>query len=133
MSKKDDLINQSLERCMKDGTFMDHFYQHFIDSDPRIAEKFTNTDMDKQKRMMDASLHMLMLLSADSSAGMGHLRHIGKTHSREHHNINPDLYDCWFNSLMQTVREYDSELTPEIETAWADVLKPGMENMRSMY
>ncbi|WP_426417409.1 globin domain-containing protein [Aestuariirhabdus sp. LZHN29] len=133
MTNNDKLINDSLDRCMEDGTFMDRFYQHFINSSPKVAEKFAETDMDKQKRMMDASLHMLMLLSADTTAGMAHVRHIGKTHSQAQHNITPELYDCWFESLMQTVREYDSQLTPEIEAAWGDTLKPGIATMQAMY
>ena len=39
------------------------------------------------------------------------------------HNVHPDLYTFWTLALIETVREYDPEMTEEIELAWRMVIE----------
>ena len=67
MTDIDEIFNDSYERCLKKGDLISRFYAKYVLSNEIVAEKFSHTDMAKQKRMLEASLHMVMALSAVGS------------------------------------------------------------------
>lgn len=58
-----ELFNDSYERCMRRPGFIDRFYEILMASSQEVADKFAHTDFRKQKRLLKASLCMLMLTS----------------------------------------------------------------------
>jgi hemoglobin-like flavoprotein len=130
----DEIFNNSYERCLKTGNFIDRFYENYIVSNEVVAKKFAQTDMAGQKRVLEASLHMLMALrSTDSEEATAHFRKIGITHGKKTNDITPELYDLWMTCLLETVEECDDKYDRQIEAAWKDLLTDGIDIMKSMY
>ena len=50
----------SLERCTAKPDFEERFYEIFLASSPKVAEKFATTDFGKQKRALRASFHTML-------------------------------------------------------------------------
>ena len=60
-------VEQSFGRFSLKKEFYDRFYDIFLAKDPRIAEKFANTDFDKQKEALKMGLtHLVMFLKGMS-------------------------------------------------------------------
>jgi hemoglobin-like flavoprotein len=76
-----------------------------------------------------------MMMSAALGHGEGdvHLKRIARRHSRAELAIRPELYDLWLECLIQAAREYDRSFSGETERAWRNVMKRGIEFMKSEY
>jgi hemoglobin-like flavoprotein len=128
-----ELFNDSLERCTASPEFLDRFYDLFLASSREVAEKFRHADFPKQKRMLQASLYM-MILATDGKAEIHRdLQRIAKRHSRTDLDIRPELYTLWLECLIQAVRECDPQFTPETEAAWRRIMEQGIKFMQSYY
>ena len=90
------MARDSLSRCNKDAGFLDRFYEHFMGSSAEIRDKFSNTDFEKQKKVLSDSL-FLMLTAAGTKEGFAHaqLEKLAHRHSRNELNIKPEWYDLW--------------------------------------
>lgn len=132
---KVDTFRASLKRCLADAGFLDSFYQAFVGSSQEVREKFKNTDMKRQVRMLEDSLYVLAVAvqGGQGSPARGALVGIARKHGRNDLDIRPGLYDLWLSALIETVGRYDPDYSPEVETAWRDTLAGGIEYMRSHY
>jgi hemoglobin-like flavoprotein len=132
-------VIDSFKRCQAKPGFLDRFYQLFLASSPRVAERFRNTDFERQKVMLRASLHTLLAGASDGGAVPGagpiraHLEHMAQRHGRLELDIPPDLYDLWLHCLVQAVSEHDPEFSDEVGNAWRQALRPGIDFMRAHY
>lgn len=127
------LFHDSLSRCTSDPRFLERFYESLLASSVEIRQKFQHTNLPKQRRMLQASLYMIMLAAEGLPEGDVHLARIAATHSRREHNTPPHLYDLWLECLIQTVRTYDRQCTPEVENVWARMMEHGMTYMKERY
>jgi hemoglobin-like flavoprotein len=134
MSDAVQTARDSLGRCVKQPAFLDRFYDLFMASSGEIRKKFENTDFDRQKRMLQDSL-FVMMTSAGTSSGLAfkELSRLSEKHSRGQLNIKPEWYDSWIACLMKAVSEHDPDFTPAIESAWRESLKDGIELLKSKY
>ena len=128
-----DLFRHSLHRCLGDPAFLQSFYEAFVGSSDEVREKFKNTDMERQVRMLESSLYVLAVAvqGGANSPARGDLPRIAERHSRKDLDIGPELYDLWLSALLETAKRYDPEFTPEIEDAWRNTLAAGIDYMRS--
>jgi hemoglobin-like flavoprotein len=126
-------FNRSLERCQTDPEFLTLFYQKFVISNPEIREKFSNTDMEKQKMMLHASIYMIMLATQGNEAASDYLDKISKRHSKIDLDIEPKHYDTWLDTLVKTVSETDPIYSDKTESAWRLVMSFGVDYMKSRY
>ena len=134
MTRVDEIFNDSYERCLAKEEFLDTFYAKYIASNKIVAQKFANTDMEKQKDMLKGSLHMIMALRLSRPEDAeAYFRRIGVVHGRKKHDIAPELYDLWLTCLLEAVQECDEQYDIEIDTAWREVLSGGIKIMKSMY
>ena len=124
-----ELFNDSFERCKKDDLFLDRFYKVFLSSSKEVKEKFKNTDMDLQKKILKLSLPFM--LSAHQTPQV--LSKVAKSHSKNELDIKPYLYKLWIDSMIEAVKQTDIECSPEIETAWRDIMKPGIDYLIDKY
>ena len=129
----DNIFKHSLHKCEENENFLTRFYEHFLAASPRVAEKFANTDFERQKEALRLSLRMMAMASVESDAADTYLEYIAKRHDRHHLNIEPELYELWLEALIDTVRECDNEFDAEIEQAWRSVLRYGINYMISHY
>jgi hemoglobin-like flavoprotein len=130
-----DVFRASLNRCLAASGFVESFYESFVGSSEDVREKFRNTDMKRQVRMLEDSLYVLTVAvqGGQSSPARGALPGIARRHSRHELDIRPELYDLWLSSLVETARRCDPDFTDATEEAWRDTLAAGIEYMRSHY
>jgi truncated hemoglobin YjbI len=121
------LFHESLERASADSRFLDLFYDGFISSSEEIRQIFINSDMDRLKRKLKSSLHMLTLLADDAPGSEMYMGHLARVHGRYH--IHPEMFDMWLDSLVSAVALCDSEFSPQIEDAWRNVIGRGIDIM----
>ena len=129
-------FRESYDRAIASGTQRDEFFEAFYDSfmskSDEITARFANTDMPRQKEMLDRSLHHMVEFSVQRRASE-QLRAVAERHSMSQLDIDPGLYDVWLQSLIETVQMFDSRFTEEIELAWRVVLAPGIVYMKFKY
>lgn len=125
----------SLKRCLAEPGFLDTFYKRFVASSEEVREKFKDTDLGRQTRMLADSLYVMAnaALSEEGSPGRGSLPYIAARHSHSDLDIPPKLYDHWLACLIDTARLHDPDFAPEVEAAWRATLGWGIEYMRSRY
>lgn len=127
------LFNKSFERCLAKEGFFDGFYDRFIASSDDISAMFANTDMQNQKKMLQYSLYMIMAAPSGVAKAGSHIERIAKSHSRTGYGVKPELYDLWLSCLLETVKDYDDEYEPVVESAWKQTLEFGINIMKSQY
>ncbi len=134
MTEQDvEMFNDSLERCKSTSGFLGRFYELFLASSEEVSEKFKHTDFRKQKRALMTSLYMMMLVTEGRAEGDAYLERIAKVHSKSQMDIKPKLYELWLDCLIQAVREFDPLFNEETERAWRNIMRPGIEFMKSRY
>ncbi|MEH6650238.1 MAG: globin [Motiliproteus sp.] len=129
------IFDQSFERCRQrtvSKPFFEYFYERFIARDPRVAEIFHNTPLQHQHKMLEKSFYRLVLFYSTNSAD-DYIEDIAIKHDRNHHNIDPDLYELWLDTLMEAVKKYDPRFSDRIELAWRLVLSTGITYMKFKY
>jgi len=125
-----DIVKESMQRCFTRQSFMDRFYDEFM-KDPDVWEKFRNTNMAMQKVVLKSSLYLMLGVAKGlPSAAMDKL---AVSHDRNHRNIPADLYQHWLNAMVSAVNSSDSQVTPEIEYAWREVMQAGIDFMSGRY
>ena len=127
-------FEDSLARCNANPGFLDRFYEVFLESSPRVKEKFVNTDFVRQKRALKASLHAMLLATGDGKVGLDkYLSGTADRHSRKEMNVGAEFYDYWLDSLLATVKEIDPKHNPEVQDAWEKVMMSGISYLLSKY
>lgn len=112
--------------------FFERFYDNFIASSSQVAEKFKNTDMKIQKKMLRDSLTYLERFSVYKREDDFMLA-LAQRHNKAHADVPPNLYDLWLAALIETVKEYDPEYDDKVEIAWRMQLAAGIEYMKFQY
>lgn len=126
-------FTESLGRCLARPAFLSRFYRRFIGSSDEIADKFRDTDMEKQKAALSASLYLAMLAADGGDAAMTYLESVAQRHSRGQLDIRPELYDIWLDCLIETVKEQDPMFSAEVEQGWRETLQFTIGYMRDRY
>ena len=129
------VFRASLHRCLAAPGFFESFYGSFIGASEEVKEKFKNTDMKRQSRMLEDSLFVLAVAAqgGEDSPARSALPDLARKHSREGQEIRPELYDLWLEALLETAKIHDPDFSPEVEAAWRETLAPGIDFMRSKY
>ncbi len=126
-------FDTSLARCLADQAFLTRFYDLFVESSPDIAEKFRDTDFQRQRRAMGASLYVLVLALEQGEAAIIYLNQVALQHSHAKLDVRPEMYDAWRDCLLQSVKEYDPLFSEEIEQAWREAVQFAINFMRERY
>ena len=129
-----ELFEDSLRRCNADPDFLGRFYERFLRSSPKVREKFLGTDFIRQKRMLQASLQLLLVAAQDDGKrATPYLDEVAARHSASQMAIGSELYDLWLDSLLATVKEVDASWSPDVEHAWESVMTVGIAYLVSRY
>ncbi|MBC8290054.1 MAG: globin [Planctomycetes bacterium] len=128
------VVRPSFERCCQDANqFFDSFYFLLCSTEPRIGTLFAQVDMRQQNQLIRSGVEHLLWFAEGSLEAKAKLRRLGRSHSREGLQIEPQLYDTWVNTVIECVREHDPETSEAVESAWREVMEPGIELMKSLY
>ena len=107
------VFNDSFGRILREkGTgeaFFSDFYREFLASSPEVAEKFKDTDMKEQEKMLKSSFYNLLSFSTTKEV-TDYLSFVAEKHDRQHHDIQPKLYDLWLECLISAVERHDDRL-----------------------
>ena len=131
LMKDTNRVMQSYGRCCASADFFDDFYASFLSSSPAVREKFVKTDMTAQKQLLRAGILNLVLFARGMPDTK--LQALGKSHSRGHLDIRPELYDLWIAALLKTIGQHDRQLEKEDLQAWRTVLNKGIDVIKSHY
>lgn len=121
------LFHESLDRATASGNFVDNFYDGFMKSDKNVSAFFSNTDMDRLKRKLKSSLHMITMLVDDTPGADMYMEHLAKVHHK--YMIPAPMYEVWLDALIASVQKNDTEFTPELEQVWRRVIGKGIDVM----
>lgn len=125
-------LRRVLEARRGPHDFFDAFYERFRAADERVAEAFRNTDMAHQKSMLRKSFFYLVTFYATGEISE-YMQSVARAHSRLGHDIDPDLYELWLETLVSVLRDFDSAVNDDVELAWRLVLSPGITYMQFMH
>jgi hemoglobin-like flavoprotein len=126
-----ELFDDSLSRCYASPRFLERFYELFLEASPEARAKFAGTDFARQRRMLKASLVLMMVGAGGKPEGLVHMERIAAVHGKAGHDIPAHLYDVWLDCLLQAVCEFDAQCDDALLAAWRRVLEPGIAFMKS--
>ncbi|HVH38567.1 MAG TPA: hypothetical protein VM764_00955 [Gemmatimonadaceae bacterium] len=124
------LAEDSYRRCQGEP-FFQAFYHRLLRADPAVREKFANTDFERQNRLLQHGIGLLLSFGRRPNPML--LARIAERHSSRDLDIAPALHEYFVDSLIETVREYDAACTPAVEDAWRVAVAPGIEFIVSRY
>jgi len=133
MSKNHQDVLDSYHRCEAAGGLFDTFYDIFLAKSPEIPPKFANTDMERQKQDVMASVLMALRLVTFDAVAQQCISELAASHSRRSHNIKPELYDLWLDALCEAIKKHDPQYTPQLEQHWRQAMRPAIERMIAAY
>lgn len=119
----------SLDRCIIDPSFLTRFYARFRATNDEAARRFAHVDMRRQERVLRASLYMVLRAAQGGDDGLRHLAEIADSHSQLRHDIGPEEYKHWVNSLVLAVSDCDPEFSEDVERAWRTCIQPCIDRM----
>ncbi len=126
-------VRQSFERCEAAGDFAEQFYQEFLGASDEIAPHFAQTDFENQRKLLRASVYVMVTRDLEDARAKDALERIGRSHARSGLSIRPELYELWLDSVCDTVKTMDPEWTAALESAWREQLRPGISLITSFY
>jgi len=119
-------------RDLASSDFFDAFYRHFVGASPDVAEKFKDTDMDRQREMLRLSLDHMVYFAIDKEETR-EIARVANLHDQSNADIPPRLYDQWLDSLVETVSQFDPDYNADVEAAWREALLPAIDYMKHHY
>ena len=124
------IAEESYRRCGQDQ-FFPAFYQRLLASHPSIAPRFAKTDFEKQHKLLQHGLGLLLIFAKRENPTM--LDRIAVRHGPSDLNINPELYPFFVDSLLATVKQFDPQYNAGVEDAWRQALAPGIAFLAARY
>ena len=121
----------SFERCCRSKDFLPSFYSNFFARCPVIKPMFERTDFTRQHRLLQHALGLLLAFPQQSDTEL--LRRVADRHSQNDLDVDPKHYECFVDSLIETVRSIDHQFSAEVESAWRTVVAPGIAFMKGRY
>ncbi len=128
-----DVVQTSFDRCLATGDFFQTFYDIFLATSPEITSKFAQTDFNKQKNLIKASVAMMIRLGTGNANARRILEKVGNTHSRQALDIRPELYDLWLDSLCEAIQRHDPDYNAELEALWRENMQEGIKLVTDRY
>ena len=128
-----EVVQASYDRCVASGDFFQTFYDIFLAKSPEIAAKFAQTDFNKQKNLIKASIAMMIRLGVGNENARRVIERVGDTHCRQALDIRPEFYDWWLDSLCEAVQRHDADYSAELEGLWRASMEEGITLVTSRY
>ena len=106
--------------------FFHAFYKNFL-TDPEVAALFTDTDIDRQVRMLKKSLFQLVsyYVIGEPTAELDRLALVHKKQG-----VQSLMFDAWMQALLDTAAQFDDDFDEVTRLAWCWAFAPGIAYMR---
>ena len=125
------VARESYARCIAASDFFPSFYDFLLASDPAIPPMFARTEFPKQHRLLQHGLGLLLSYARAADAQL--LERIAARHGPGGIDLHPSMYRHFESSLLQAVRQCDPGCTAEVEAAWLEAIRPGIDFMKSRH
>jgi hemoglobin-like flavoprotein len=125
-----EVFNDSYARCNRNPHFMPLFYERFLEKDETFHAMFAKIDMEKQMKMVKASL-LIIMLAATSEQARETVKMFGKRHGPDGLGIKPLDIDIWFECLIDTIKECDPAYNQSVDQAWRQCFNEGISIMKA--
>ena len=132
-SKPGEVVAASYQRSLDHGRVVDTFYDLLLKHSDAVAALFAHTDFAVQKPLLQRAVDLMIRVGEGDAGARLDIEHLAQGHNREHLNIEPAYYNVWLDVLCDTIRHHDPQFSPEIEAAWRQQMRPGIDLMRSLY
>jgi len=126
-----ELFNDSFESCVHHPGFLERFYEIFVNASPEVRDKFKNTDLEKQVRMIKQSLLLLTMACLGTKEIDEELARLGQKHGRDGLKIGAHLYELWLDCLLQAVSEFDPKWSDAVGNSWRKMFDAFIFAMKS--
>ncbi|MFQ5950134.1 MAG: hypothetical protein ACE5J1_05555 [Nitrospiria bacterium] len=118
-------------RCVANPNFLGRFYGLFTTSHPAVGRIFKNTDLTRHRERLQKGLLMLILYAGGKEDARLFLEEISRRHGKREMNRDPNLYQFWLDSLVETIRLCDPEFSPQVEMQWRELMRKGISTILS--
>ena len=98
-------VHASFDRCEAAGDFAATFYEVFLSSSAEIALLFAGTDFEQQRKLLRATVYIMVTRDVGDPKARETLERIGHSHGRSKLDIRPEFYTVWLDSLCETVKQ----------------------------
>ena len=119
-----ELAQASYARCLEAPEFFRAFYDRFLASDPAIPPYFAQTRFDRQDRLLQHGIALLLIYAKRPNPGL--LERIAERHGAGDLNIPARLFAPFTESFIASVRQFDPAFDGTVEAAWRAALAPGI-------
>jgi len=92
---------------------------------------FAETEFTRQHKLLQHGLGLLLSYANKPDPAL--LDRLAARHSSSGIDVPPAMYDLFVDSLIHAVRARDPHFDEEIESAWREALRPGIEFMQARY
>ena len=125
------IAQNSYSRCLRAPDFFALFYERLLASDPAIPPMFAKTEFPRQHKLLQHGLGLLLSYANKPDPAL--LDRLAARHSAGGIDVPPDMYGLFLESLIHAVRVSDPKFDGEIESAWREALRPGVEFTQARY
>jgi hemoglobin-like flavoprotein len=120
----------SYSRCQDQPDFLLAFYRQFFRICPAAEPLFARTDLDRQARLLQHALGLLLAFPAQPLKEPTVLTRLAIRHGPDDLNIDPAWYPLFLEALVTTVSAHDPQFTARTAEAWREALRPGLTYMQ---
>lgn len=107
-------IQASYGRCLRKRGFISRFYAKLLSRDARVEVMFRTTDWPKQQKALRRGISIALTYAGGSEFVRRNMSQMAHIHSRAGHaTVAPELYQHWIEALLETVREFDIQITED--------------------
>lgn len=119
MSGNFDDLQVSYGRCLRNGQFIEQFYELFMDSHPDVPALFEKTDFSTQRMALRRGISSAIAHAGGSQLAKRTMDQMVKVHSRGGRvPVAAALYTYWVESLLTVISKNDPEYTPALGQRW---------------
>jgi hemoglobin-like flavoprotein len=127
-------VQASYGRCLRDRKFISRLYELLLERDPEIRSLFENTDWSQQQRALRRGISIALTHASGSNMVRRSMNEMAEAHSRDGRcPVRPELYQHWYEALLQAVQEHESRMTPSLEKSWREALGLTTEHFANAY
>lgn len=121
------IFRLSLQRVTASPSFIDCFYDKFINQSDEIYDIFKNRDIKQLKKKLQETLFMLVEAAEERPGLKLYIEMLGRVHKRL--NVQRRHFTMWEEALLDAVRLYDDKFDDKVLAAWLDVIDNIIEMM----
>ena len=116
-------------RRIRGDLLAERFYDRFLAADERVRAMFAQTDLVRQRQMLQHGILMILSFANGDAVANLALKRLGQRHGKEL-RVTPAMYDLFVDCMTRSAAELDPQWNPRLERAWRKDLTAGIAEMQ---